>query len=134
MVAPKPGQAIGVHDAEDFVCWILPADVVLVPAVRQELVDVVPQQPAVCGETEVQFVCVGGSFPPAASATLGLILTCYPSNRHLLLLRRRHWHDDVVPVERLLLLQQQVVLLLLLLLSQRQWVMVDMDFTFTSIL
>ena len=47
VVAPEPGQAIGVHDAEDFALRILPADVVLVPAVRQELVDVVPQQPAV---------------------------------------------------------------------------------------
>lgn len=48
MVAPEPGQAVGVHDAEDFALRILPADVVLVPAVRQELVDVVPQPPAVC--------------------------------------------------------------------------------------
>lgn len=47
VVAPKPGQAVWVHDAEDFALCILPADVVLVPAVRQELVDVVPQQPAV---------------------------------------------------------------------------------------
>lgn len=50
VVAPKPGQAIGVHDAEDFALWILPADVILVPAVWQELIDVVPQQPAVCNE------------------------------------------------------------------------------------
>lgn len=48
VVAPEPGQAVRVHDAEDFTVRILPADVVLVPAVRQELVDVVPQQPAVC--------------------------------------------------------------------------------------
>lgn len=47
VVAPEPGQAVWVHDAEDFALCILPADVVLVPAVRQELVDVVPQQPAV---------------------------------------------------------------------------------------
>lgn len=48
VIAPEPGQAIGVHDAEDFALWILPANVVLVPAVWQELVDVVPQQSAVC--------------------------------------------------------------------------------------
>ena len=51
VVAPEPGQAVGVHDAEDFALCILPADVVLVPAVWQELVDVVPQQPAVCSDT-----------------------------------------------------------------------------------
>lgn len=51
VVPPQPGQAVGVHDAEDFTFWILPADVVLVPAVWQELVDVVPQQPAVCTQT-----------------------------------------------------------------------------------
>lgn len=50
VIAPEPGQAVGVHDAEDFVLWILPANVVLVPAVWQELVDVVPQQSAVCGD------------------------------------------------------------------------------------
>lgn len=33
VVAPEPGQAVGVHDAEDFTLRILPADVVLVPAV-----------------------------------------------------------------------------------------------------
>lgn len=48
VIPPEPGQAVGVHDAEDFVLRILPADVVLVPAVWKELVDVVPQQPAVC--------------------------------------------------------------------------------------
>lgn len=47
MIAPEPGQAVGVHDAKDFALWILPADVVLVPAVGQELVDVVPKQPTV---------------------------------------------------------------------------------------
>lgn len=47
VIAPQPGQAIGVHDAEDFALCILPADVVFVPAVRQELIDIVPQQPAV---------------------------------------------------------------------------------------
>lgn len=47
VVPPQPSQAIRVHDAKDFALLILPADVVLVPAVRQELVDVVPQQPAV---------------------------------------------------------------------------------------
>lgn len=48
VIPPEPGQAVGVHDAEDFALRILPADVVLVPAVWKELVDVVPQQPAVC--------------------------------------------------------------------------------------
>lgn len=33
VVAPEPGQAIWVHDAEDFTVGVLPADVVLVPAV-----------------------------------------------------------------------------------------------------
>lgn len=33
VIAPELGQAVGVHDAEDFALWILPADVVLVPAV-----------------------------------------------------------------------------------------------------
>lgn len=33
VVSPQPGQAIWVHDAEDFALCILPADVVLVPAV-----------------------------------------------------------------------------------------------------
>ena len=33
VIPPEPGQAVGVHDAEDFALWILPADVVLVPAV-----------------------------------------------------------------------------------------------------
>lgn len=51
VVSPQPGQAIGVHDAEDFALWILPADVVFVPAVWQELVDIVPEQPAVCKDT-----------------------------------------------------------------------------------
>lgn len=47
VIAPEPGQAVGVYDAEDFALGVLPADEVLVPAVWQELVDVVPQQPAV---------------------------------------------------------------------------------------
>lgn len=33
VISPEPGQAVGVHDAEDFAFCILPADVVLVPAV-----------------------------------------------------------------------------------------------------
>lgn len=33
VIPPEPGQAVGVHDAEDFALRILPADVVLVPAV-----------------------------------------------------------------------------------------------------
>lgn len=52
VVSPQPGQAVWVHDAEDFALCILPADVVLVPAVWQKLVDVVPQQPAVWGTTQ----------------------------------------------------------------------------------
>lgn len=47
MVPPEAGQAVGVHDAEDFGVAVLPADVVLIAAVGQQLIDVIPQQPAV---------------------------------------------------------------------------------------
>lgn len=47
VVPPEAGQAVGVHDPEDFGLAILPADVVLVATVRQQLIDVIPQEPAV---------------------------------------------------------------------------------------
>lgn len=47
MVSPQAGQAVGVHDAEDFGIAVLPADVVFVATVRQQLIDVIPQEPAV---------------------------------------------------------------------------------------
>lgn len=79
VVAPKPSQAVWVHDAEDFVLCILPANVVVVPAVRQELVDIVPQQPAVWRTTaqapELSQPLKNG--PPASGGTLDLFFPSY---------------------------------------------------------
>lgn len=47
VVPPEMGESMGVNDAEELGLLVLPLDVGLVAAVGQELVDVIPQQPAV---------------------------------------------------------------------------------------
>lgn len=71
MVAPQPGQAIWVHDAKDFALRVLPADVVLIAAVWQELVDVVPQEPAVCQEKKQKTEPMSNWYPAELNVVMG---------------------------------------------------------------
>lgn len=47
MIPPQSRQAIGIHDSEDHQLLIFPADKVLISGVGQELVHIIPEQPAV---------------------------------------------------------------------------------------
>jgi hypothetical protein len=47
MVSPQPSQSIGVHYPEYFGFFVLPSDEVFVPAVREQLIDVIPKQSTV---------------------------------------------------------------------------------------
>lgn len=47
VVPPELGKSIWVNDAEDLGFLVFPLDVRLVAAVREELVHIIPQQPAV---------------------------------------------------------------------------------------
>lgn len=47
VVPPEPGKSVWVNDPEDFGFLIFPLDVRFIAAIREELVHVVPQQPAV---------------------------------------------------------------------------------------
>lgn len=48
MVSPESGEPVGIHDSEDPGVLVFPPDDGLVPGVGEQLVHVVPQQPAVC--------------------------------------------------------------------------------------
>lgn len=50
VVSPQPGQPIGIHYPKELGFLVFPSDEVLVPAVRKQLINIVPEQPAVCGE------------------------------------------------------------------------------------
>lgn len=50
VVSPQPGQPIGIHYPKYFGLLVLPSDEVFVPAVRKQLIDVIPKQPAICEE------------------------------------------------------------------------------------
>lgn len=50
VVSPQSSQSIGIHYPEYFGFFVLPSDEVFVPAVRKQLIDVIPQQSAVCRE------------------------------------------------------------------------------------
>lgn len=48
MVSPESSQSVGIHYPEYFGFLVLPSDEVFVPAVREQLVDVIPKQSTVC--------------------------------------------------------------------------------------
>lgn len=48
MVSPEFGETIRIHNSKDLGVLVFPPDVGLVPGVREQLVHVIPQQPAVC--------------------------------------------------------------------------------------
>ena len=47
MVSPQSSQSIGIHYPEYFGFFVLPSDEVFVPAVRKQLIDVIPKQSTV---------------------------------------------------------------------------------------
>lgn len=48
MVSPQSSQSVGIHYPEYFRFFVLPSDEVFVPAVRKQLIDVIPKQSTVC--------------------------------------------------------------------------------------
>lgn len=52
MVSPEFGEPIRIHNSKDLGVLVFPPDVGLVPGVREQLVHVIPQQPAVCNGTQ----------------------------------------------------------------------------------
>lgn len=48
MVSPQSSQSVGIHYPEYFGFFVFPSDEVFVPAVRKQLIDVIPKQSAVC--------------------------------------------------------------------------------------
>lgn len=53
MVSPESSQSVGIHYPEYFGFFVLPSDEVFVPAVREQLIDVIPKQSTVYrGERE----------------------------------------------------------------------------------
>lgn len=47
MVSPESGKPIWIHNSEDLGVLIFPSDVGLIPGVTEQLVHIIPQQPAV---------------------------------------------------------------------------------------
>ena len=43
MVSPESSQSVGIHYPEYFGFFVLPSDEVFVPAVRQQLIDIIPK-------------------------------------------------------------------------------------------
>lgn len=50
MVSPQPGQPVGIHYAKYFGFLVFPSDEIFVPAVRKQLINIIPKQPTVCEE------------------------------------------------------------------------------------
>lgn len=50
VVSPQPGQPVGIHYPKYFGFLIFPSDEIFVPAVRKQLINIIPKQPTVCEE------------------------------------------------------------------------------------
>lgn len=48
MISPESGEPIWIHNSEDLGVLVFPPDVGLIPGVKEQLIHVFPQQPAVC--------------------------------------------------------------------------------------
>lgn len=48
MVSPESSQSVGIHYPEYFGFFVLPSDEVFVPAVGEQLIDIIPKQSTVC--------------------------------------------------------------------------------------
>lgn len=59
MVSPQPSQSVGIHYPEYFGFFVLPSDEVFVPAVGEQLIDVIPKQSTVCYPTDWHGVLLG---------------------------------------------------------------------------
>lgn len=63
MVSPQASQSIGIHYPEYFRFFVFPSDEVFVPAVGEQLIDVIPKQSTVYkgkGRVAVDKDCCGG--------------------------------------------------------------------------
>lgn len=56
VVSPQPGQPIGIHYPKDFGFLIFPSDEIFVPAVRKQLINIIPKQPTVCEERSKKII------------------------------------------------------------------------------
>lgn len=70
VVSPQTGQPVGIHYPKYFGFLIFPSDEIFVPAVRKQLINIIPKQPTVCEERSKKII----TFPFFSS---GLILETF---------------------------------------------------------
>lgn len=65
VVSPESGKPVWIHNSEDLGVLVFPPDVGLIPGVREQLVHIIPQQPAICNRAQR----VGTGHSPGAVRT-----------------------------------------------------------------
>lgn len=56
VVSPQTGQPIRIHYPKYFGFLIFPSDEIFVPAVRKQLINIIPKQPTVCEERNKKII------------------------------------------------------------------------------